>query len=72
MNQRITISVNLAIRWGCLFQNSPKNLDPSFKMDLELWECFRRENNHKNLDLSYKMTLGLWLHCLTSQTKEKN
>ena len=21
------------------FQNSPKNLDPSYKMDLDLWDC---------------------------------
>ena len=24
------------------FQNSPKNLDPSYKIDLNLWECLRR------------------------------
>ena len=27
------------------FQNDPKNLDPSYKMDLDLWECFGRENS---------------------------
>ena len=21
------------------FQNNPKNIDPSYKMDLDLWEC---------------------------------
>ena len=21
------------------FQNNPKNLDPSYKMDLDLWDC---------------------------------
>ena len=25
-----------------LFQNSPKNLDPSYKMDLDLWNCLGR------------------------------
>ena len=25
-----------------LFQNSPKNLDPSYKMDLDLWDCLGR------------------------------
>ena len=24
---------------SCFFQNNPKNLDPSFKMDLDLWDC---------------------------------
>ena len=24
------------------FQNNLKNLDPSFKTDLDLWDCFRR------------------------------
>ena len=24
------------------FQNSPKNLDPSYKMDLHLWDCLGR------------------------------
>ena len=25
------------------FQNSHKNLDPSYEMDLDFWECFRKE-----------------------------
>ena len=33
------------------FQNNPKDLDPSYKMDLK--------NNRKNLDPSYKMDLDL-------------
>ena len=24
------------------FQNNPKNLDMSYKMDLDLWNCLRR------------------------------
>ena len=24
------------------FQNNPKNLDPSYKTDLDLWDCFRK------------------------------
>ena len=24
------------------FQNNPKNLDPSYKMDLEYWDCLGR------------------------------
>ena len=24
------------------FQNNPKDLDPSYKMDLDLWDCFGR------------------------------
>ena len=26
------------------FQNNPKNLDPSYKMDLDLWDCLGRVN----------------------------
>ena len=25
------------------FQNNPKNLDPSSKMDLDFWDCFRMD-----------------------------
>ena len=24
------------------FHNNPKNLDPSYKMDLDLWDCLAR------------------------------
>ena len=26
------------------FQNNPKNLDPSYKTDLDLWDCLGRAN----------------------------
>ena len=26
-----------------LFQNSSKDLDPSYKMDLDFWDCFERK-----------------------------
>ena len=25
------------------FQNNPKDLDPSYKMDLDLWDCLGRD-----------------------------
>ena len=28
------------------FLNNPKDLDPSYKMDLDLWDCFGRKNLH--------------------------
>ena len=28
------------------FQNNPKNLDPSYKMDLDLWRLFRKGKTH--------------------------
>ena len=37
------------------FQNNHKNLDPSYKMDLDLWDCFGRKN------LNYSKILQLWL-----------
>ena len=30
--------------FGALFQNNPKELDPSFKMDTDFWDNFGREN----------------------------
>ena len=38
------------------FQNNPKDLDPSCKMDLDLWDCL----GIKDLDPSCKMDLDLW------------
>ena len=29
---------------GFPFQNNPKNLDQSYKMDLDFWDCFLKEN----------------------------
>ena len=26
------------------FLNNPKDLDPSYKMDLDFWDCFGRKN----------------------------
>ena len=28
------------------FLNNPKGLDPSYKMDLDFWDCFGRKNLH--------------------------
>ena len=47
------------------FLNNPKNLDMSYKMDLDLWDCVGRvkafsfQNNPKYLYLSFKMDLDL-------------
>ena len=27
-------------------KTTPKNLDPSYKMDLDLWDCLTRRKNH--------------------------
>ena len=34
--------ISLVIRQSFSFQNNPKNLDPSYKMDLDLWDCLGR------------------------------
>ena len=35
--------ISLAVRQSFFsFQNNPKNPDPSYKMDLELWDCLGR------------------------------
>ena len=42
---QISISVlwNFAIRPNLPFLNNPKDLDPSYKTDLDLWDCFGRK-----------------------------
>ena len=35
---------NSAMRWISPFKNNPKNLDPSYKMDLDFRDCFGRGN----------------------------
>ena len=42
------------------FLNNLKDLDPSYKMDLDLWDCFGREKN-----LSYICLISLWDGALT-------
>ena len=44
------------------FQNNPKNLDPSYKMDLDLWDCLGRvkpvlQQNCIGLILSFVLIL---------------
>ena len=36
--------ISSVIRWSFFFffQNNPKDLDPSYKMDLDLWDCLGR------------------------------
>ena len=34
--------ISLVIRWSFSFQNSPENLDPSYKIDLESFGLFRK------------------------------
>ena len=41
---QISCVCNSALKWVFLFQNKPKDLDPSYKMDLNLCDCFEREN----------------------------
>ena len=43
MAQNNSILGNSVIR-GFLFQKNPRDLDPSFKRDLDLEDCFGREN----------------------------
>ena len=38
----ITINIGLVVLRLFSFQSNPKNLDPSSKMDLDLWDCLRR------------------------------
>ena len=31
------------MRWVFYFQNNLKNLDPSYKMDLDFWDCIKMD-----------------------------
>ena len=42
-HRRHRIFFGYIIRWSFFsFQNKPKDLDPSYKMDLDLWDCSGR------------------------------
>ena len=44
-NNFCNFHVSSVMRWDVFpFQNNPKNVDPSNKMDLDFWDCFRRKN----------------------------
>ena len=58
-------TVFVFLRTGFPFQNNPKNLESSNKMDLDFWECiswmgFPFQNNPENLESSNKMDLDFW------------
>ena len=44
-----SVLCNLAVIQVLPFLNNPKDLDPSYKMDLDFWDCFGRKKT-----LSYK------------------
>ena len=35
----ITYCISSVIRQSFSFQNNPQNLDPTYKLDLDLWDC---------------------------------
>ena len=35
-------SYGSALKWVLFFQNNPKSLDPSYKPDLDIWDCLER------------------------------
>ena len=41
--------ISLVIRQFFSFQNNPGNLDASYEMDLDLWDCFGRVKLHWHL-----------------------
>ena len=41
-----SVLCNSAIKWWFLFLNNLKDLDPSYKMDLDLSDCFGREKTN--------------------------
>ena len=47
--------------------NNPKNLDPSHKMDLDIWDCFGRKKQ-KPLSYNRRNTVLIKLNSLISRT----
>ena len=70
---RNIIPNSLVIRQNLfLFKNNTKNLDLSYKTDLDFWYCFGRsflsKNNLINLDTSYKRELD-YTYCYFREGK---
>ena len=58
------------------FLNSPKDLDPSYKMDLDFWDCFGRKQtlsyNQRNMVLfilEHIFNLILYYQCIYMFTR---
>ena len=43
------------------FQNNPKYLDPSYKTDLDIWDCFGKGKTDLKAEL-HKINLDVWGH----------
>ena len=41
------------------FLNNPKDLDPSYKMDLDLWDCFGREKKSLSYNRRNTVTINI-------------
>ena len=41
-----SVLCNFAVIRVLPFLNNPKDLDPSYKMDLDFWDCFGRKKHH--------------------------
>ena len=60
--------ISLVISWRFFpFQNNPKILDPSYKMDLEFWDCFGRTKTHLMTEI-HKAYLDIWGHFRDGKT----
>ena len=44
---------------GFSFQNSPKNLDPSYKMDLDFWIFLEEKPRLVTEEIRYKMSINV-------------
>ena len=56
------------------FQNNPKYLDPSYKTDLDIWDCFGKGKTDLKAKL-HKINLDVWGHsryCNAPSYKQRN
>ena len=43
MSTNKSVLFNFAVIWVLPFLNNPKDLDPTYKTDLDFWDCFGRK-----------------------------
>ena len=61
------LSVHSFLHGGLFSEKQSQNLNPSYKTDLDIWHCFRRENP-KLIKESHKTDLDIW----SNSPKEKS
>ena len=66
VGKTVLYHISSVIRWSLFFQNNPKNVDPSYKMDLDLRDCSGRVKHI--IAKFHKTDLVICSHCRERKT----